>query len=186
MRLGKPGIAHITLEHLVDVIDESLKERKSERGWGGCALCCAGSEERELQKQRVLASDIATRSNDLTRMVGSNAQKQDAAEKLADDLIPRVTSYKCKITFDPQYDNAIDDRQPVSFRREESNVEDLGQSTVRTIKSVRSMFALDTIKEVSTGTQKSGSQDHDLSDHDLHSHNMHLAVMDIHGEDDHI
>ena len=100
--------------------------------------------------------------------------------------MPQVTSYKCKIVFEPQYDNAIGDGQSVSFRKEESSVEDLGQSTVRTIKSVRSMFALDTIKEVSSGSQKSGSQDHDLSDHDLHSHNMHLAVMDIHGEEDHI
>ena len=59
-------------------------------------------------------------------------------------------------------------------------MEDLGQSTVRTIKSVRSMFALDTIKEVSTGTQKSGGQDHDLSDHDLHSHNMLMVWGDDH------
>ena len=149
-------------------------------------LCCARNEEKELRRQRFLARDIGIKSNELTRMIGSNAQKQDAAEKLAEELMPRITSYECKIVFDSKYDNDMMNSHPVSFRREESKLEDLGQSTVRTIKSVRSMFALDTIRETSSHSQKSGTQDHDLSDHDLHSHNMHLAVMDIHGEEDHI
>ena len=51
LRLGKPGIARITLEHLVDVIDEILKEQ-SERGWGGCALCCVEVRKRTSKTAR--------------------------------------------------------------------------------------------------------------------------------------
>ena len=70
--LRKPGIAH-HLEHLVDVIDEGLEERKSVRGWGVCVQCCAGSEEKELQRQRVLARDIA-RSNEARWSVQTRKQ----------------------------------------------------------------------------------------------------------------
>ena len=111
-------------------------------------------------------------------MIGSNTQKQKAAEALAEQLAPAITFYECKMVFDLKKESEQIQANPISFKRQVSVDDDLGQNTAREIKHVGSLFALDTIDEKHDGEE--------LEDHDIHSHNMHLAILDIHAEDDHV
>ena len=179
LRLGKPGIAHITLEHMLDVLDEDLPTIKTSGGnGGGCFGCCTFDERVQVQEQYELAKQIAEKSGELTRMIGSNTQKQKAAEALAEQLAPAITFYECKMVFDLKKESEQIQANPISFKRQVSVDDDLGQNTAREIKHVGSLFALDTIDEKHDGEE--------LEDHDIHSHNMHLAILDIHAEDDHV
>ena len=125
-----------------------------------------------------MAKNVAQKSGELTRMIGSNAQKRKAAEKLADELAPAISFYECKMIFDLREENSQIKSEALSFKRQMLADDDVGQNTAREIKHLGSLFPLNTIRETSDAEE--------LGDHDLHSHNLHLAIMDIHGEDDHV
>ena len=55
LRLGKPGIAHITLEHMLDVLDEDSEHLNRSVG-DSCFSCCLSSSKRHVLSQYRLAN----------------------------------------------------------------------------------------------------------------------------------